>query len=296
MSSLNHSPPPNKPALPLTVDRRRGRLYELLFAFPGAPLPIGQVLSESHLQAATIQLSRCLGSRYSSDRIYQYLTLGWLGAVLCDETEARIFCWKLAGSLDQFRTECREAVVSLCEPVTPHWASVLIRDLYYTGSPNDRGRYLVHCLIWSGPFAGEAFSSSWSVSKLHMLWWIFTGKRSKLYMEDAKQMYGMIASACIAGERKDHLQAKLWHSPDNFCKYNRDLTRRRDPAHRKCPYNFQHSCYTCRLGVDKCMLATRSASCKLIRCRRCKQKAFCDPLLSSDSCIGCAQKQLIRRK
>lgn len=290
MNSSNPSSPPNNPPLPHVVDRRRNRLFRLLFGPDNSTLPIGETLSESRLQEAAIRLYHYLGPRYSPDRIYQYLSAGWLGVTLKDTEEAKRFCWVLASSLDQLSTCCEKALVVPSIPAAPHWACLLIQDVHYAERSENGSLYQVHYLVWGGPFVGRSSSCLWSVRKLHFLWWQFLGQCRQLYMEDAKQLYGMIALAYLAGEGTDSLQPRSWHVPANFCRYNRQLTKRRDPLRgRRCPFNFQHSCYTCRMGVDQCLLAVRTKSCRMIYCKRCKRKAYCDPLFGDDVCVRCAR-------
>lgn len=120
-------------------------------------------------------------------------------------------------------------------------------------------------------------------------------QNSGLY-RNLSQFYGMRCFLLIdpARSQTEPIAVEIGHSGASMA-YNRQLIQGRDRSQTPCLKGLPKAleCFACPYGVDRCVLATHTATYRKGTCPRCSQLGFFDPLEIEhpDLCLTCIQEE-----
>jgi hypothetical protein len=107
------------------------------------------------------------------------------------------------------------------------------------------------------------------------------------------RMYGLIeAQKSLGRPYFDQINV-----PKSVEAYNRKMLRHRQRVGFKCPKKYEHPCYVCPIGYDRCRCAVHPRTYVRAVCSVCDKKAWMDPIhLELRLCVDCFVKRQLARK
>lgn len=298
-SKASSTIPPLPSRIPSVAALRRKteRIYRLVNK--SRLVKIGEAIGESSLAPLMIRLTDKEIPARSLVVVQKYLMTSWLKAVPKNDDDLYRMCWRLASMI--LKPVLHDGFpVTDCEPVAVHWAGSTLTEVSaclhssFHGDQVERA-YRVTAGIWYGPLAGESIRYVADGEKIRLLWYLLVSRNhvpaTKFSLQHHSQLAGMQAMVCV--ESVDGILKVLrWEVLPSQQQYNRSLCRRRYLEYRKCPFHYDHECFECPLGTDRCRLAVRPDTLKRGQCLRCKTgNTFCRP--DTGWCITCESKRIV---
>jgi len=198
--------------------------------------------------------------------------------------------WRLTGNLDLLRAG--RPATGWCVPVVDTWCPVLVLRADKR-TERKRAGYFLRMRMLQGPGSGMIVGKFFSNRFLKFIAGDFGfSQRAALPYVSALDM--VLLQCCVSISPKSSDKPKITKvtvlSSQKVYNKQQLQIRFRKPKVFSCPKLFKHACRQCPIGYKDCVAGTHEFTFKSMLCDICKSKAWFDPELSEEMCIGCYNK------
>lgn len=269
-----------------TVFRVRDRLFARLTNYAG------QTLQGTALDAFADETCQHLPGRVPVHAVFH--SARYLAGRPLTGDALREYCWRLAGNLERLRAG---------EPVPPWSAQPLpelmpVQVLEYTFDRTRAGRPAARyqLRILSGRACPRIITKTWQqdlvayLARTHLgFTWSKRGDPSKYPYQHPTELVRLrfLVEIDPAYCRDDTPGFDKVASSSGALTWNRDVLKARARVGYQCPERYEHACFRCPIGYDRCKAATRPRSLTWKSCPACLQPYYHDPGESTGRCLRC---------
>lgn len=240
-------------------------------------------------------LLEVLPSGLSYDQIFE--SVRPLAGSPLAEVDALRLAWRLAGNIRTLKAGL--PVVPWTVQQADEWVPLQILRLQKTRNSKDKLGYEVTTRVLAGSPAPMKLMSFWSLRILKFIAFK-TGFSWRTYKFAhgvelvGLRFYGLIEAARSRGKPEFH----EIECPASMKAWNREMVLKlRFRVGLKCPAGFNHACYQCAYGYDRCPAGTHARTYEVGPCAGCGvPNAPFDPDDLYPQCVHCAAIARLRKK
>jgi hypothetical protein len=208
--------------------------------------------------------------------------------------------WLLSGGVAKLENGI--PVAPWFRQITQEWVPIQYVDEVPLRSASGKPGSLFYCRVLAGSPAGKLFETFYSTKFCH--WFAerelgFSGMRGKYVFQRNCDIMSLRCYVLLAsGKGSDQPSFLQYKMTTSFLDYNKRLIKIRNRDIESCPLQYEHHCYQCPLGYDKCDWGTHPVTYELILCEHCNRESWTDPRKKSlGLCIDCDRaKRMTRQK
>ncbi len=208
--------------------------------------------------------------------------------------------WLLSGGIAKL--EVGVPVAPWFRQLVQEWVPIQYVDEVPTRSASGNPGSVFYCRVLAGSPSGKLFETFYSTKFCH--WFAerelgFSGLRGKRVFQRNCDIMNLRCYVLLDNGRGSNQPSFVHYKiTSSLLDYNRQLIRIRNRDAESCPVGYEHHCYQCPLGYDKCDWGTHPVTYELAECEHCKQESWLDPRKKSlGLCVVCDRaKRMARQK